>query len=186
MDKHVKAYIQENRENINNAQWSKVLDPVKLWEDLSPNCIEELISILQKIGLPKNIDKVFPNFTDYMDYENYDDVLAELKLKYTLQGQDETVKDIEQNLWANGIIIRDILYDGTQENFNVKDIIVCSDVDTVIITLILKDKDGFNAAYISIEDKNFSNNIIKIPGLGIAYNKNKILSIFKKYLYQML
>lgn len=178
MDKRVKTYIQENKEIINGAQWNKLLDPVKIHGNLFYDEIEELIHILQRVGMPKNMEEIFPGFTHYVEYDKYDDVLKELEVNLTLSNVKE-VDNITTNLLDNGYTIRDVMDD--EPGFEVKSIFVGSDADMNLTLIILRDAKG-NAVYINIEDDIFYNNIIQIPGLGIAYNKDKILNNFRKYM----
>lgn len=177
MDKLVKAYIQENKEIINSAQWGKILDPVKIHGDLFYDEIEELVHILQRVGMPKNMEEIFPGFTHYVEYNKYNDILKELEINLTLSNVKE-VDDITTDLLDNGYTIRDVMDD--EPGFEVKHLSVGSDADMNLTLIILRDVKE-DVVYITIEDDNFKNNIIQMPGLGIAYNKDKILDNFKKY-----
>lgn len=177
MDKHVKIYIQENKDIINTAQWNKILDPVKIHGDLFYDEIEELVHMLQRVGMPKGMEKIFPGFTHYVEYSKYDDVLKELEVNLTLSNVKK-VNNITTNLLDNGYTIRDIMDD--EPGFEVKYISVGSDSDMNMVLIILYDV-NHSAVYITIEDDIFHNNIIQMPGLGIAYNKDKILNNFRKY-----
>ena len=177
MDKHVKTYIQENKEIINSAQWNKLLDPAKVQDALYPDEIEELVRILQRVGMPKDMEKIFPGFTHYVEYSKYDDVLKELEVAFSLP-HIKKVDDITTNLLDNGYVIRDVMDD--EPGFEVKHISIGSDADMNMALIILYDN-NHNAVYITIEDNIFRDNIVQIPGLGIAYNKYKILDNFKKY-----
>ena len=178
MIKRLKLYIQENKENINSAQWDKVLDPIKIQDNLFYDEIEELVHMLQRVGMPKDMEEIFPGFTHYEDYDKYNGILKELEVNLTLSNVKE-VSDITSSLLHNGYTIRDVMDD--EPGFEVKYLSVGSDSDMNMVLIILYDA-NHNAVYITIEDDNFHNNIIQMPGLGIAYNKYKILDNFKKYM----
>lgn len=127
--------------------------------------------------MPKNMEEIFPGFTNYEDYDKYNGILKELEVNLTLSNVKE-VDNITTNLLDNGYIIRDVMDD--EPGFEVKHISIGSDADMNMALIILYDN-NHNAVYINIEDDNFKNNIIQIPGLGIAYNKYKILDNFRKY-----
>jgi hypothetical protein len=128
--------------------------------------------------MPKDMGKVFPGFTHYEDYDKYDGILKELEVNFS-PSREETLKEIKDILLTNGYKIRDIL-DGDL-NLGVKNISVGSDTDMEMVLIILYDASKNSSMYIYVEDSEFKKNIIQIPGLGIAYNKYKILDNFKKY-----
>ena len=128
--------------------------------------------------MPKDMEEIFPGFTNYEDYDKYNGILKELEVNLTLSNVKE-VSDITSSLLHNGYTIRDVIDD--EPGFEVKYLSVGSDSDMNMALIILYNT-NHNAVYITIEDDNFHNNIIQIPGLGIAYNKYKILDNFKKYM----
>lgn len=127
--------------------------------------------------MPKNMEEIFPGFTHYVEYSKYDDVLKELEVNFTLSNVKK-VDNITTNLLNNGYIIKDVIDD--EPGFEVKHLSIGSNSDMDMVLIILHST-NHNTAYIKIEDDDFHNNIIQIPGLGIAYNKDKILNNLEKY-----
>ena len=129
--------------------------------------------------MPKNMEEIFPGFTNYEDYDKYNAILKELEVNLTLSNVKK-VSDITSTLLHSKYNIRDVLDD--KPGFEVKHISIGSNSDMDATLVILYNANYNDAVYVTVEDDIFHNDIIQMPGLGIAYNKYKILDNFKKYM----
>lgn len=185
LDKVLKKFIQQNKNLIIQGNWEKIFSNAIdsfIFNEYG-RAIKDLLNIFQSANLLKNgIKDIFPNFTHYADYDKLHDVLKDLTIDFS-NWNGKKAKDVLDIISKNSsnIEILDVMYFGPKQ-FDIAKSIIVPGVDLTNILIIFGDLDKKSSIYTVISDDNFLKNMKCIPEIGIAYNKDEVLNIFKKYI----